>query len=106
MIIYIDIDDTICRLETPMRYESAYPIQEAIEKVNSLYDQGHTIVFWTARGTVTGIDHTSLTMYQLNKWGVKFHQLKMGKPAYDLFIDDKNINSRDWLNEEGTCDWK
>ena len=26
---------------------------------------------------------------QLNKWGAKFHELKMGKPAYDLFIDDK-----------------
>lgn len=106
MVIYVDIDDTICRLEKPMQYESAYPIPEAVEKVNALYDKGHTIIFWTARGTVSRIDHTTLTMYQLNKWGVKFHELKMGKPAYDLFIDDKNINSRDWLNEEGTCYWK
>jgi len=31
-------------------------------------------------------------MKQLKEWGCKFHELKMGKPAYDLFIDDKNIN--------------
>jgi hypothetical protein len=99
MIIYIDIDDTICRLETPMDYKSAFPIPKAVKKVNALYDEGHMIIFWTARGTVSGIDHTQLTKQQLNQWGVKFHQLKMGKPAYDLFIDDKNINSLDWLNE-------
>ena len=26
---------------------------------------------------------------QLKKWKVKFHKLIMGKPSYDLFIDDK-----------------
>ena len=30
---------------------------------------------------------------QFKEWGVKFHELKLGKPVYDLFIDDKNINS-------------
>lgn len=100
MIIYVDIDDTICRLKEPMNYHTAYPIPAAIKKVNSLYEKGHTIIFWTARGTVTGQDHSSLTLLQLNEWGLKFHQLKMGKPAYDLFIDDKNINAHDWLNEK------
>ena len=33
------------------------------------------------------------TLKQLNDWGCKFTELRMGKPAYDLFIDDKNINS-------------
>ena len=100
MVIYIDIDDTICRLAEPMRYDTAYPIPKDIDKVNALYDKGNTIIMWTARGTVSGIDHRNITMYQLNKWGLKFHELKMGKPAYDLFIDDKNINSYDWLNEK------
>jgi len=105
VLIYIDIDDTICRLAKPMRYESAFPIPEAIKKVNHLYDKGHTIVMWTARGTKTGIDHRDLTLYQLNSWGLKFHELKMGKPAYDIFIDDKNINSVDWLNEKDSYNW-
>jgi len=99
MIIYIDIDDTICTLTEAMNYFSAQPIPEAILKVNKLYDEGHMVHFWTARGTVTGIDWRELTESQLDSWGVKYHSLIFGKPAYDLFIDDKNINSNDWLNE-------
>lgn len=82
-----------------MKYESAFPIPKAIYKVNLLYEEGNTIVMWTARGTVSGIDWEPLTRRQLREWGVNFHELKMGKPAYDLFIDDKNINSKDWLDE-------
>jgi hypothetical protein len=37
-----------------------------------------------------------VTKAQFKEWGVKYHDLKFGKPAYDLFIDDKNINTRDW----------
>lgn len=99
MIYYIDIDDTICRSGSPSDYSTSIPIDKAIYKVNALYDKGHHIVFWTARGTVSGIDWRPLTQRQLREWGVKYHELKMGKPAYDIFIDDKNINSKDWLNE-------
>jgi len=70
-----------------------------IEKANRLYDDGHTIVYWTARGSVTGKDWTELTNNQLNLWGVKYHELHFGKPAYDLFICDKVINSRRWESE-------
>lgn len=98
MIYFIDIDDTICRLDTPMDYESAKPITKAINKINSLYKDGHTIIFWTARGTLSGKDWRSLTEFQLSSWGIKYHELRFGKPYYDYFIDDKNINSEDWLN--------
>jgi hypothetical protein len=98
-IIYIDIDDTICRLKIAGNYESAYLIPKALRMVNSLYEEGHHIVFWTARGTVSGIDWRPLTERQLREWGFKYHELKMGKPAYDVFIDDKNVNSNHWLNE-------
>ena len=49
MTYVLDIDGTICT-PTPSKYEEAEPIQERIEKVNSLYDEGHTILFQTARG--------------------------------------------------------
>jgi dTDP-glucose 4,6-dehydratase len=90
--IYVDIDDTICKTNDT-DYANAVPKQIAIDKVNDLYDKGHYITMWTARGTITGIDWYNLTFQQLKKWGVKFHQLKMGKPAFDLFIDDKVLNS-------------
>ena len=93
MIIYVDIDDTICYLEEDRNYATAKPIYERIAKINDLYNKGNTIIYWTARGTVTGVDHRELTENQLAKWLVKYNELKLGKPAYDLFIDDKNINS-------------
>lgn len=98
MIIYIDIDDTICYREddTGLDYSKSKPIVEAIKKANDLYDQGHTIIYWTARGTKTRIDWSEITKKQFENWGVKYHELKFGKPAYDIFIDDKNMNSEKW----------
>lgn len=95
MIIYVDIDDTICYYDNDntIDYNLAIPYKERIEKINSLFDKGHSIIYWTARGTKTGIYWFHVTYNQLIKWGCKFHELKLGKPVYDLFIDDKNINS-------------
>ena len=97
MNIFVDIDNTICKTEG-MNYSKASPIFSNIEKINKLYNQGHTIRYWTARGTVTKKDFYDLTFNQLNKWGCKFHSLSVGeKPAYDLLICDKT-NLRATLN--------
>lgn len=96
MVIYIDIDDTICSSPDKPDYTTSTPITANIEKANKLYEEGNTIVYWTARGTQTGIDWTNTTKKQFNDWGVKYHDLKFGKPHYDLFIDDKNINTLNW----------
>lgn len=94
MICYVDIDGVICT-NTYGKYEEAIPILENIEKINRLYDEGNKIVFWTGRGTVTKIDWKELTEKQLKEWGVKYHELKFGKPKYDLLIDDKAIDIGD-----------
>ena len=96
MLIYVDIDHTICNT-TGTDYAGSKPMPDRIEKINKLYDEGDTIVYWTARGSVTGIDHSELTKKQFKEWGVKYHELKFGKPPYDLFIDDKNINSENYF---------
>lgn len=93
-IIYVDIDETIC--ETPYiggkrYYYGATPIPSNIEKINKLYDDGHQIVYWTARGSRSGINWYDLTLSQISSWGCKFHSLRLDKPYYDLFIDDKNM---------------
>lgn len=99
MVIYVDIDETICNTPEESRdYNKAVPMIERINKINNLYDEGHTIVYWTARGSLTGIDWRELTERQLKEWGAKHHDLKLGKPYYDLFIDDKNINSNNYFN--------
>lgn len=92
MIIYIDIDDTICHT-FGLEYDKAEPIIENINKFNKLYDQGHTIVYWTARGTVIQKNWFKTTVDQFERWAVKYTEIRMGKPNYDLFIDDKSINS-------------
>ena len=102
MIIYVDIDETICEhpiSEGPRDYSKAKPLTKRIDKINNLFDEGNVIIYWTARGTVTGIDWTETTQQQLNRWGAKHHDLKLGKPHYDLFIDDKNINSETFFKE-------
>ena len=100
MVIYVDIDETICKYSEERRYPLAEPIKSRIEKINNLYDEGNTIVYWTARGCTTGIDWTETTKIQLDKWGAKYHELKMNqKPHYDLLICDKAINSNSFFKE-------
>ena len=100
MIYYIDIDETICNTPSSREYDKSIPIKKAIDKVNKIYDEGHTVIFWTARGTGSGIDWRDVTESQLKTWGVRYHELKLGKPIYDIFIDDKNMNSKTWLDDE------
>jgi len=101
MIIRVDIDETICKYEGEREYPLAKPIQERIEKINKLHDDGHTIVYWTARGSVTKKDWAELTVAQLKEWGAKYHKVELGKPHYDLYIDDKSINSELYFGTEG-----
>ena len=102
-VIFVDIDDTICyydfeRNGKAVDYSLAKPYKDRIEKINKLFDDGKTIIYWTARGTKTGKQWFHLTLSQLNEWGCKYNELRLGKPYYDLFIDDKNINSEEFFN--------
>lgn len=86
--IVVDIDGTIC-LTLNDDFEKAVPYPKRIEKINSLYDAGYTIVFFTARGSYTGLDWQELTLRQLKEWNVKYHELIMGKPYAEMYIDDR-----------------
>ena len=91
-VIYVDIDETICITpDSPRVYEEAKPIRENIDKVNKLYDEGNTIVYWTARGSRSKIDWYDLTKSQLDQWGAKHHELRCDKPYYDMSYDDKSF---------------
>jgi mannose-6-phosphate isomerase-like protein (cupin superfamily) len=92
MNIFVDIDNTICLTDDAKgasKYEQSVPLPEKIAHINSLFDTGNRITYWTARGRSSGIDYTELTKAQLSQWNCKYHELKMDKPSYDLFIDDK-----------------
>lgn len=95
-VFCFDIDGTICITKNG-QYNKSKPIKKNILSVNSLYDKGHKIIFFTSRfmtrykiSDVKKKGH-EFTSKQLRKWGVKYHKLIMGKPEYDFIIDDKSI---------------
>lgn len=96
MIYYVDVDGTICT-KTDGNYRDAQPMWDRIAKINKLYDDGHQIIYWTARGGNSGIDWTDVTHSQLAAWGCKYDKIMLGKPSYDLWIDDKAINSEEYF---------
>lgn len=110
MIYVVDIDGTICDKPEGMWHDGDYchsiPKKERIEKLNKLYDSGNTIIYLTARGMgrhknsrmLAHKEFYQCTYNQLKEWGCKFHELHMGKPAGDIYIDDKGLNDNDFFN--------
>lgn len=93
----VDIDGTILTSK-PGEYKVSKPLPGHIEKINALYDAGHTIIYWTARGATTGIDWGEFTKSQLDFFGCRYTELRMGKPHYDYWIDDKAINANQFFS--------
>ena len=94
-IFIIDVDGTICT-KTNSDYLKAKPICKNIEMFNTLFDEGHEIHYWTARGALSGKIWDDVTKGQLQKWNVKYNSIIVGKPHYDVWVDDKAININDF----------
>ena len=52
MKFVIDIDNTICREKGPVINRK--PFEDRIKQINKLYDEGHEIIYHTARGLKSG----------------------------------------------------
>lgn len=91
----IDIDGTIC-LTPGTNYERAVPIDKAIELIQNLKKSGHYVILFTARGTLTGTDWSEVTKRQMLEWRVPYDEMHFGKPAADIYIDDKALNAEIW----------
>ena len=94
----VDIDGTLCGITKDHNYHLATPNQNMIGAVNALYDAGHYIKIFTARGMCSGMEYEELTREQLNAWGVKYHELIMNKPSADYYIDDKGYDVMEFIN--------
>jgi|TARA_Y100000310_G_scaffold114000_1_gene112426 hypothetical protein len=107
MIYVFDIDGTICTTDEKLDYENAQPLTKRIDKVNALYEEGHTIYFQTARGMGRSDNSAAyaykafydLTKSQLDAWGANYHGLFLGKPAGDIYIDDKGIKDEAFFTD-------
>ena len=104
----IDIDGTICRhVSSDAPYDQGDPIQKRINVINKLYDDGHHITYFTARGMgrfsndgkLAEKKFRKLTERQLKKWKCKYNDLFLGKPAGDIYIDDKAISDEEFFRD-------
>jgi hydroxymethylpyrimidine pyrophosphatase-like HAD family hydrolase len=99
MVYCFDLDGTLCNTDGN-NYKDSIPKKERIKIVNTLYEDGHTILIDTARGCVSGKNYFFYTMEQLKSWGVKFHTLRTGvKFGADIFIDDKGMKDQRFFKD-------
>jgi hypothetical protein len=75
----IDIDGTVTEdvpNEQPERMSVVEPFDGAVETINSWYDEGHVITFFTSRTD----EHELITKQWLEKWNFKYHNILFNKP--------------------------
>ncbi len=97
-IFCFDLDNTICDTKKN-NYKKAKPKKNVIKIINKLYDNGHIIKIYTARFMGRNFDNIrkakkegkKFTITQLKNWKIKYHKLIMGKPSFDIVVDDKSI---------------
>lgn len=94
----VDLDGVIASLTPGNNYNLAAPLTDTIGHINRLYDAGHRIVLFTARGSATGDDWSEVTYRQLADWGVKYHEIRFGKPAADYYVDDRLLSISELAN--------
>ena len=105
-IFCFDIDNTICKT-SGSNYQKSLPIKKNIDLINKLQKKGHYIKIFTSRymGRTNSNPKKAnkigykKTFKQLKKWGLFFDDLIMGKPRYDVYVDDKNLGFKsNWAN--------
>ena len=75
----IDIDGTVTEdvpNEQPERMATCLPYEGSVDMINTWYDDGHIITFFTSRTD----EHEIVTKQWLDKHGFKYHYLLLNKP--------------------------
>ena len=75
----IDIDGTITDdvpNEQPERMSVVEPFEGSVDMINSWYEEGHVITFFTSRTD----EHELVTKQWLEKWNFKYHNIIFNKP--------------------------
>jgi len=93
MKIGVDIDGTITIETQGWDYENRTPNIEMVTWVNQHYDQGDFIELFSSRLKCD----KSVTIKWLKKHGVKYNNLILGKPKYDLYVGDETLRPEEIL---------
>ncbi|MFA6039769.1 MAG: hypothetical protein WCV62_02380 [Candidatus Peribacteraceae bacterium] len=91
LVICFDIDGVVAEFLPDINYERAQPNKGMVALIRRLHAAGHRIILYTARGSETGRDWKALTERQMTEWGVPYHALHFGKPAADVYVDDRAL---------------
>jgi len=92
MQLIIDMDGTICSEEKTYSRSLATVKPGAMEYINGLYDEGHTIIIYSARSW----QEFEMTTEWLKINEIQYHQLILGKPIGDVWIDDRAVRFNSW----------
>lgn len=108
----IDVDNTI--MTTPKiisfyDYANSKPIQDMIDKINGLYDQGNKIILFTSRGmrTFNGVVsriekyHRPILEKVLKDFNLNYHELIFGKPWGEnpIYVDDRSLSISNFIDK-------
>jgi capsule biosynthesis phosphatase len=104
-----DLDNTLVTYpKVKGDYTTVEPINQNVNYLKFLKENGHTIIIYTARrmkthgGNVGMVvqDIASITIETLNNFEIPYDELYFGKPYANYYIDDLAIKSYDELDKE------
>lgn len=97
-----DIDGVIFHISED--YKEHQPIWETINYILQLKKHGHIVILYTARkmntfnGNIGKVNKeiVQTTLYNLHRFCIPYDEIYFGKPAADIYIDDKALNFYDF----------
>lgn len=92
MTIAVDMDGVLCSEEKTFDRALAKPKPGARERLHAWKRAGHTVIVFTARSW----SEFRMTEAWLKRHKMPYSSLVMGKPAYDVFVDDRALRFTDW----------
>lgn len=104
-VICFDLDNVLCKTRKS-DYIKSKPLKRNIDLVNDLFNSGFYIKIFTARYMGRNNDNRlkaikqakKITEIQLKKWKINYHKLILGKPSFDIYVDDKSLfYDKNWV---------
>lgn len=94
----IDLDGTLTIETEGWNYADRTPYWPMINAVNELYFSGNHITLFTSRYP----SDRTVTKRWLDKHGVMYNKLILGKPKFEIYIGDEVITPQEFLGVVST----
>ena len=94
--LMVDFDNTLT--QDNVEYwtgERPEPDRDVIAAVIEHYNDGGTVIVWTARPW----SEAQQIAAHLTEWGVKYHGIRCDKGSGDIYVDDKAKRPEEFIDE-------